>query len=437
MAKYKHISGGKINIIQQNEHSIFEKQWLFMFIAFLLPVLLYLKTLSFGFVSFDDDKIITDNLTFLSSIKNIGLSFSKDAFISGSSLFYRPLQTASFIVDIFLGGKDFMLMMHLTNLLLLGSFSFLLFLMLRQFSIEPGIALFGALFYSCHPLFVSSVAWIPARGDLQLAFFSILSFLFLIEFIKSKKITFLLLNWLTFTIALFCKETAVALIPLFIIYYLLFSPERKFDKRNIPFLILYGISVLIWFFIRLNALKGFSDLKGLYGMAAILSNLRTIPEGVAKFILPFNISPLPVFSTLLTLTGILIIVSLSLLIFRTRKFCLKENVFGLIWFLVLMLPPMVYRNPHFDYLDHRFFLPMTGLLLVIILVINDAVKKINVWQQRVGGVIVIVMVFEVVGEPEQARLEVMAHEITSLFSREEDVYVDPVLPEISKPPFFH
>ena len=155
-------------------------------IAFCLPVLLYLQTVVFGFTYNDDDGLIVNNIKFLSSFGNATHAFLTDAFIVKASPFYRPLQTLSYIIDIQLSGGNNAWMYHLSNILLLGAIACSLFILIKKFFIPTNLALLGTLIYCVHPLFVSSVAWIPARGDLFLTLFSLLSFLFFIEFLQTK-----------------------------------------------------------------------------------------------------------------------------------------------------------------------------------------------------------------------------------------------------------
>src|ERR1035437_834339 len=133
------------------------------------------------------------------------------------------MQTLSYMFDVNLSGRNSTWMFHFTNIMLLGLIACLLYLLLIRLLIPLKLALLSTLVYCAHPLFISSITWIPARGDLLLAFFSLWSFLFFIEHLQKKKIKYLLLHWLTFTLALFCKETAVILPILFFIYYVAFS----------------------------------------------------------------------------------------------------------------------------------------------------------------------------------------------------------------------
>ncbi len=338
---------------------------LFIIIAFCVPVLLYLQTLSFGFTFADDDRIILNNINFLSNFGNALHSFLTDALLVNSTSFYRPLQTLSFMIDIQLSGVNQTWMFHLTNVLLIGSISSLLFLLLRRFSIPRNLALLAALIYCVHPLFVSSIAWIPARGDLMLAFFSLLSFLFFIELLQKGKMIYLFLNWAAFTMALFCKETAAFLPFIFIMYLLLFYPAKRFEIKYLFNILLIGFSGMFWYGMRTKAVGNFMYRDGMVGIKPLLHNLRIIPESLAKFFFPYDINPLPMYSLIKTLIGLAIVAAI-IIIFYKRKKLKKENLFFLFWFLILMLPPMVFKNLYVDYFDHRFFLPLIGILLFVL-----------------------------------------------------------------------
>jgi tetratricopeptide (TPR) repeat protein len=57
-----------------------------------------------------------------------------------------------------------------------------------------------------------------------------------------------------------------------------------------------------------------------------------------------------------------------ILLFKNKERPVKEKIFCLTWFLVLMLPPLLIKNIFIDYLDHRFFLPLIGILLFLLFV---------------------------------------------------------------------
>ncbi|MGD1043775.1 MAG: tetratricopeptide repeat protein [Bacteroidota bacterium] len=379
-----------------NKEVLHSKQILFTFlkdkkdtilpviIVFCLPVLLYLQTLSFGFIYFDDDGMILNNIAFLSNFGNAPQAFLTDPFIIKTSPFYRPLQTLLFMVDIHLSGGNNAWMYHLTSILLLGLIACLLFLLLKRFLIPPKLALLSTLVYCSHPLFVSSIAWIVASEELLLLLFSLLSFLFLIELLQKGKIIYLFLHWAAFTIALFCKETAAFLPFLFIIYYFTFAFENRYEKKYILNIILYAISGIFWYWLRSKAIGGdFLDRNNAVRLIPIPipSNLRTIPESITKFFLPFDMAPIPGFSFFKTLLGLGIIVIIIIIFLHNIERSKKEKIFCLSWFLILILPTLLSKQKHIEYLDHRFFLPLIGIMLFVLFTLpkkwfeNGDIKK--------------------------------------------------------------
>jgi tetratricopeptide (TPR) repeat protein len=343
-----------------------------LIIVFCFPVLLYIQTLTFGLVNFDDDSLITDKISFLSDFHNARQVFLTDAFLDKSSHFYRPLQSLSYMIDIQISGGNNAWMYHLTNILFLGLISSLLFVLLRKLMIPSRLAVLSSLLYCSHPLFISNVAWIPARGDLQLMFFSLMTFLFFIEFIRSKKLIYMFLQWIAFTLALFSKETAAFLPLLLIVYYFTFQRERRFEKIYFLNIGLIIISEIFWFWIRLKAIGDFSNQNEVLnvlsknnevGFMPFIRNLQTVPESLANFFIPFDIDALPTFSVLKTVIGLVLAILMGILFYKNHQSTRKEKLFAILWFILLLLPTMLFKSNFIDYLNHRLFLPMTGILL--------------------------------------------------------------------------
>ena len=355
--------GKKINALPEKNNTS-----LFIVIAFILPVLLYIQTVNFKYNNFDDNGIILNNVPFLSHFDNARQAFLTDQFITKSSSLYRPVGTISYMLDVQLSGGSNAWMYNLSNTLILGLISIVLFLILRRFSIPPKLALLGTLIYYMHPLFVSTTAAIQNRAELLLGLFSLLSFLFLMEHLKKGKTIFLLLHWIAFSIALFCKETAAFLPFIFILYFIVFYYEKRFEKKYFINILLYGISGIFWYWLRSLAIGNYSNPGNISVLDAIQSNIHTFPESFTKFFLPFDSAPIPGFTIFKTLAGFVIIILLVLLIIKNKNKFKKEIIFCFLWFLILMLPPMPFKHPLVDYLDHRFFLPFIGILLFLLFI---------------------------------------------------------------------
>jgi tetratricopeptide (TPR) repeat protein len=350
---------------------IFKNQYrLFLLLAFIIPVLVYIQTIGFGFVYLDDNRLIIDNTAFLSNFRNAGDVFFTDAFLTRSSYFYRPVQVLSYMVDIMVSGGSNAWVFHFTNVLLFGLTGLMLMMVLFKLLNRTLPAITGTLIYCVHPLFVFSVAWIPARGDLLLTFFTLLSFLAFLNYLNDASLPVLIFHWAGYTAALFCKESAIVLPVVFLIY-------RYYFNRDTPkywplLLVLYVISWITWFILRNMAIGDLTSVhkvnelinnNELTGMIPVLLNLRTIPESLFSFFIPVSIAPLPGYTWWRTLGGICIIMIMIYLIFFGNATNRKMKLFGLCWYLLLLAPTFIFRHRVIDYLNHRFLLPLVGMLI--------------------------------------------------------------------------
>src|ERR1035437_2471832 len=234
------------------------KNRLIVYILFLIlvPSVLYFRVVNFNFSNFDDANIIVANYDTISNINNVKEAFTHDAFMSNAGEeFYRPVQTISFMLDAQAGGK-LPWMYHLSNLLIHILTVIALFFFLKKIGIKKEISFLLTLFFSIHPLFTHAVAWIPARGDLLLGLFSLLSFITFLEYFESKKIIYFILHAFSFLLALFSKETAV-LLPVVFLSYLYFAARKKIILKDvIPFLTVWSISFLLYYYLRQDVLRG-------------------------------------------------------------------------------------------------------------------------------------------------------------------------------------
>jgi len=334
-----------------------------LFIVFCVPFLLYFQTVSYGYAGFDDDLILANNSQFFSHVSNIGKAFSTDALTTKQSLFYRPVQTISFLIDEFISGAGKTWMFHFSNVLLAGFIACALFLLLMQCKIPQKFAMVAAILYCVHPLFVSSIAWIPARGDLQLTLCTLLALYFYIEYHQKGKMLHLFLHFVLFTIALFCKETAAMLPVLFAMYIICFTDKKLFDKKNVVHFVMYAVIGAEWFWMRSKAIVAVAKQEDEVGFSSMYSMIKTIPESLCKFFLPFNIAPIPSFSMLKIALGILLIALLVVVFILSKTSSSKSKMFFIGWFLLFIVPTLFFKHTLIDYLDHRFLLPLIGIYI--------------------------------------------------------------------------
>ncbi len=337
------------------------------FLVILIPILLYLSALKLGFVYFDDDILILDNFEKISQITNIGKAFRSDAFFASLSPYYRPLMNVSFMVDAAMGGKS-PAIYHLWNVILHSLSCLSLLWLLALMGISKPKAMIGALVFAVHPMMGHAVLWIPARGDLLVTLFSLLSFSLFIHYLKEGKVQYFILHVLCLAGAIFSKESAVFL-PILFILWLVIKKERLFSGRNLMLAGSWVALLALWYYLRLISIDQRSDSQ--QGMAALIQNFRFLPEAVSRFFFPFMLPVTPVFSTLYTLAGFLAIILITIFIFRrSNRSNLLLAFFGVAWFIGFCLPNMFVRlvsaNDSYEYLLHRTYLPYVGLLVMLL-----------------------------------------------------------------------
>jgi len=316
----------------------------------------------------DDQFIISTHFDLLSDIKNIDQAFTHDAFMSSKGeLFYRPVQTISFMIDAQIGGEQPWIY-HLTNLLLHVIVVIALFFFLKKTGIKEEISFLLSLFFSINPLLTHAIAWIPARGDLLLGLFSLLSFITFLEYFRKKKTIFLILHTSAFLLAVFSKETSV-LLPVFMLSFLFISFRKMFRLKEIlPFLLIWGFSFAIFYFLRERVIIK-TPASNIVGITAILKNLPVIPITFGKFFLPINLCTLPIYDTLSLITGIFVLGAFTVIAIKFTQSEISIVLWGAIWFLAFNLPPMLIRPTISDfsseYFEYRSYLPVIGILIMM------------------------------------------------------------------------
>ena len=180
--------------------------------------------------------------------------------MTNTGYFYRPVQLISLMLDSNISNSGFFFY-HLSNLLIHLTTCCLLFYLLILFKADKFKALLCSLIFLAHPLFNQAVIWVPARGDLLVAMFGLLSFIFLIKFYNSKNYIFLAANLITFFLAVFTKEIAILFPVIFVLYYLITFSNQKlnikglFSVDNIFAYIIWAITIAIYFILRMDVVK--------------------------------------------------------------------------------------------------------------------------------------------------------------------------------------
>jgi hypothetical protein len=164
------------------------------------------------------------------TVNNLVQIISQDywapTWVSGA---YRPVTTLSYLVNYaILGNADRPAGYHAINLALHWANALLVYLALRALSVRFTPSLFAAAFFTTHPVTTEAVTNIVGRADLLAAASVLLGLLFYIKAQHKagrRKLLKLLTLALVTTFGLFCKETALVIVGVLILFDLTFNFE--------------------------------------------------------------------------------------------------------------------------------------------------------------------------------------------------------------------
>jgi len=333
----------------------------------LIGLVLYFKSLFFGFTYFDDNVLVLDNFFFLKDLSNFFRSFTMEVFhvLHSSAAYYRPILTISYMFDAQFGSGPFVF--HLSSVVVHIAVCCLLFIFLKRLKISASTSFVLTMLYMVHPVLTQAVSWIPGRNDSLLGLFILPAFIFLIDFFEKHELKYYLLHMACFFLAIFTKESAV-FIPVLAVFLILtlYRKGKVFEK-----LVTYGMGwffiLLLWFFLRSIALSGNPmqyDFSNVY--SSITNNLPAILLYLGKVLFPFNLNVLPTLQDSTLVYGIIALVLILIAIFssKTKKYTLI--LLGTFWFLAFLVPAFIRPDSSYvaDFLEHRIYVPLMGLLIV-------------------------------------------------------------------------
>lgn len=255
----------------------------FLILLTVVAFCLYGKTINFGFTYGDDSNMILEKADLLSDIKNLPTLFTTSCYYSKHSSYYRPLLNVSFMAETLLFGINTHIY-HLTNIILFILSLYLMYLFSKKllkkctqpstlspqpssvilsdsegsrcssvnsspihpFTHSPDTILkYLFLLIAVHPIFTSTVAWIPARNDTLLAVFMYASLIFFVNWLENKKVKDLFLYFIFFALALFTKESSI--LTVFVFAALVWCFNYKLTKKEIAINILIVVPIIIFY----------------------------------------------------------------------------------------------------------------------------------------------------------------------------------------------
>ncbi|MFC1477941.1 tetratricopeptide repeat protein [Candidatus Margulisiibacteriota bacterium] len=348
--------------------SIFLKTWRPYAWIVLAIILLYSKALFFGFTYFDDDSFILKNYYFNKDIGSVFRVFFQDHFISNRDVYYRPLVNISYIIDAqFAGTGTFGY--HLTNILFHIIASCLLFACLLQIKYQRGLSFIFSLFFAVHPLQVQAVAWIPGRNDSLLAVFILLTFLFFLMSIETKKVLYTAAHFICFALAVFTKESGILIALLCFIYLYFIYKEKRTLLSKIILPAGWAAIFTAWLIMRHIAFTGPVTINPVNVIKTWLLNIPAAIQFLGKIVFPFNLSVVHVMADTTFIYGIIALFLVSAAVILTRRKRRNYIFLSLGWFGLFLAPMFIWLNPQGElpyFLEHRMYLPMIGFIIIML-----------------------------------------------------------------------
>jgi tetratricopeptide (TPR) repeat protein len=319
--------------------------WLFPLVVVIVSVTLcYMPSLSGQFIR-DDHDLIAKN-TYIRELRPISSYFSQEDGIvgrigDGHTGYYRPLINMTYALDFKLWGLN-PAGFRATNLILHLLSCALLYALLRRHRGNSWAVMASALVFGLHPVNTESVSFVSSRNNILVCLFSLMSFWFYTSRNPKRPSLNQALSVLTFGMAVFSKEFAAVLLPIFFIHdrFVSDKPPRilRQSARLMPFVALLAL----YFVARASATDGFLFPEPQQGLAMrllfapylLIYNLRLVffPLALHTFSVEYPVGII----TTETALGLLGTAMISALLYRFRH--KKFLVFAFLCFTIGMIP---------------------------------------------------------------------------------------------------
>ena len=328
---------------------------------------------------FDDFHTIRDNI-FVRDIRNVPRFFTNKALLSAHPDFavYRPIPAASLAIDYWLGGGLVPFWFHLSTFVWFELQIVLMFFLFRRLMdmvyAHPSnvwTALLAAACYGLHPAGAETVNYIIQRADLYNTLGVVASLLWFIAFPAQRKRLWFMLPAVA---AYLSKPPALVYPAILLAYVFLFELDADNSKWSAaarmvaPALAVTAVAAI---FIQWMTPSGF-----IYGGASPWLYRLTQPWVALHYFISFF---LPLWLTADTdwgyvsgpfdpkaLAGDLFLVGVvAAIYYSARRRETRPIAFGLVWFVVTLLPTSL--APLLEVTnDHRMFFPFVGLALAVV-----------------------------------------------------------------------
>ncbi|CAN5359542.1 tetratricopeptide repeat protein [soil metagenome] len=197
-------------------------------LLFAASIILFLPSLSYALLNWDDEEYITRNAWLLNLCwRNVTGIFFHPYFNN-----YHPLTIISYMIDFRLWGYD-PVGYRAENLLLHGATVAAMYVLMRLFHGSRAVCFLLTALFAVHPLRIESVVWISERKDVLCALFYILTLIFWARIPKwgARAITAAVA---CFVLAILAKPMAMTLPAVLVLHDFIFQRDQM--KKRAPLL---------------------------------------------------------------------------------------------------------------------------------------------------------------------------------------------------------
>jgi protein O-mannosyl-transferase len=320
-----------------------------------VPLLVFFKCVYFEFTLMDEQWLIMDRKAGYEHWSGLTDLFRAPIL----SMFYRPILTASFLLDYQLGGLDTRIY-HLSNVVYHLLCVLMLFRLLKYLGNENLSSLLLCLVFAVHPMVVHAVAWVPGRNDTLLCLFSLLSLYGLLRYVKDGRLQGLLLHLAAFVLALLTKESAVSLLVVFAVAWFIYG---KADRKLLMTAILLAGMTTLWYLLKRSIVDFQMHHREISENAVDFFKATMVYLG--KTVLPVRQWIMPTLENSVWYTGLIAVAFFATLaiIFGLRNRRIAAT--GLIILLSLLALPVWFSlsSNQGEIYEHRFYLPLAGIMI--------------------------------------------------------------------------
>ena len=331
-------------------------RWLWILLA---GGAVYLNSLQNGF-HYDDSHAIVEN-PHLRSLAEIPRFFTDPAAFSRepAMAMYRPVLLTTLALNYAVGEYE-VLGYHLVNVFLHCAAALLVSLLVGRWCASARAGGWAGICFAVHPVHTQAVNYLSSRSEL-LCGVGVLAALYLAVCRRR----WLPLAWLAYGLALLSKEAAVVLVPLLALAELRRAAACRDWRMHLPF---WGITALYLLLITANGFLPQSlDQEVRPMLAQVCTQLKALVYYLQLMVMPVHLSvehPFRVSSgpwSGAVLLSLLLLLSLLWCAWRAPR---AAGSAGVAWFLAglgltFFTPLNVLVN------EHRLYLPVVGLLLVL------------------------------------------------------------------------